>query len=223
MRITVVGCGHTGLITAACLADLGHRVQCVDRDRARVAAIRAAQVPSREPGLVELFARNVIERRLAFHTDISRAVATAKVVFIAVGVRSSGSVRADPIHVCDVAREVAKAMRPRTVIVIKSTVPVGTGDQVERIISETRPGVAFSVASIPDFLRQGGAIAHFRRTDGLIIGTDDQTARRILTTVYRPLNPNPENIRFAGRRAIELVTDTLASCGIGQLEHGVTS
>ncbi|RXF67022.1 UDP-glucose dehydrogenase family protein [Hansschlegelia zhihuaiae] len=206
MRIAVVGSGYVGLVSGACLADFGHTVVCVDNDNEKIEALLQARVPIFEPGLDELVATNIREGRLHFTTDLAGAVSNAEVVFIAVGTPSRhGDGHADLTYVYAAAREIAGAIKDFTVIVDKSTVPVGTGDEVERVIRKANPVARFSVASNPEFLREGAAIADFKHPDRIVVGVEDDMAKEVLTNVYRPLNLNRVPIMFTRRRTAELV------------------
>src|SRR5690606_8408635 len=166
MRIVMIGTGYVGLVSGACFSDFGHNVCCVDKDSAKVEALRAGRIPIFEPGLDELVARNAAEGRLEFTLDLAEALPDAEAVFIAVGTPSRrGDGHADLSYVYAAAREMAPLLQPGVVVVTKSTVPVGTGDEVERIIRKLRPELAFSVASNPEFLREGAAIEDFKRPD----------------------------------------------------------
>ncbi len=205
MRITMIGSGYVGLVSGACFADFGHEVVCVDKDERKIAMLHAGEMPIYEPGLAELVARNVAQKRLSFTTDLAPAVAQAEAVFIGVGTPSRrGDGHADLTYVYAAAREIAHAMEGFTVIVTKSTVPVGTGDEVERIIREERPDADFAVVSNPEFLREGAAIGDFKRPDRIVIGIEDERAREPMTQAYRPLYLNHSPILFVGRRTAEL-------------------
>ncbi|KFG89795.1 UDP-glucose 6-dehydrogenase [Sphingobium herbicidovorans NBRC 16415] len=206
MRIVMIGSGYVGLVSGACLADFGHDVICVDKDAAKIAVLREGGVPIYEPGLADLIARNVKAGRLTFTTDVAASVAQADVVFIAVGTPARrGDGHADLSYVYDAAREIASALTGFTVVVTKSTVPVGTGDEVDRIIRETNPRAQFAVASNPEFLREGAAIQDFKRPDRIVIGIEDDCARPVMEEVYRPLYLNQAPIQFTGRRTSELI------------------
>jgi UDPglucose 6-dehydrogenase len=205
MRIAMIGSGYVGLVSGACFADFGHVVVCVDRDESRIEALRRGESPIFEPGLPELIEANVRQKRLSFTTDLVTSVAEADAVFIAVGTPSRrGDGHADLSYVYGAAREIAAALNGYTVIVTKSTVPVGTGDEVERIVRETRPDAEFSVVSNPEFLREGAAIGDFKRPDRIVVGAEDQRAREVMEEVYRPLYLNQPPILFTGRRTSEL-------------------
>ncbi|WP_342249579.1 UDP-glucose dehydrogenase family protein [Sphingomonas sp. OTU376] len=205
MRIVMIGSGYVGLVSGACFADFGHHVTCVDKDANKIARLKAGGIPIYEPGLDELVARNVAAGNLSFTTELSEAVGAADVVFIAVGTPSRrGDGHADLSYVHGAAREIAGALNGFTVIVTKSTVPVGTGDEVERIIRECNPVAEFAVASNPEFLREGAAIEDFKRPDRVVIGIEDERARAPLEEVYRPLSLNRAPILFTRRRTSEL-------------------
>ncbi|SHL46768.1 UDP-glucose dehydrogenase [Sphingobium sp. YR657] len=206
MRIVMTGSGYVGLVSGACLADFGHGIICVDKDERKIAKLREGGVPIYEPGLADLIARNVKAGRLSFTTDLATSVADADVVFIAVGTPARrGDGHADLSYVYDAAREIAGALKGFTVVVTKSTVPVGTGDEVERIIRETNPDAQFAVASNPEFLREGAAIEDFKRPDRIVVGIEDERARPVMEEVYRPLYLNQAPLLFTGRRTSELI------------------
>jgi len=205
MRVTMVGSGYVGLVSGACFADFGHEVVCVDKDPAKIASLREGVMPIFEPGLAELVAHNVKAGRLSFSTELAPAVAEADAVFIAVGTPSRrGDGHADLSYVHAAAREIAGALTGYTVVVTKSTVPVGTGDEVERIIAGARPDADFAVVSNPEFLREGAAIDDFKRPDRIVVGTDDERAREAMAELYRPLYLNQAPILFTSRRTAEL-------------------
>jgi len=205
MRITVIGSGYVGLVSGACLADFGHEVVCIDKDPDKIAALNEGRMPIYEPGLDTLVAENVRQRRLAFSTDLKPAVAQAQAVFIAVGTPSRrGDGFADLSYVYAAAREIAEALTGYAVVVTKSTVPVGTGDEVERILREARPDLDVGVASNPEFLREGAAIGDFKRPDRIVIGAEDARAAAVMQEVYRPLYLNQAPILLTGRRTAEL-------------------
>ena len=206
MKIAMVGSGYVGLVSGACFADFGHDVVCIDKDPAKIAALNAGVMPIYEPGLAELVAGNVKAGRLGFTTDLAAGIEGASAIFIAVGTPSRrGDGHADLSFVHAVAQEVGENLKSPAVIVTKSTVPVGTGDEVERIITETNPGVQFAVASNPEFLREGAAIGDFKRPDRIVIGTEDEWAKSVMTEVYRPLFLNASPILFTSRRSSELI------------------
>src|SRR5215475_4107040 len=206
MRIAMIGTGYVGLVSGACFADFGHDVTCVDKDESKIAALHRGEIPIFEPGLDVLVASNVKARRLDFTTDLKAPVAEADVVLIAVGTPSRrGDGHADLTYVYAAAREIASALSGYTVVVTKSTVPVGTGDEVERIIYSARPNVDVAVVSNPEFLREGAAIQDFKHPDRIVIGTDDERAKRVLAEIYRPLYLNQSPILYTGRRTAELI------------------
>ena len=205
MRVAMIGSGYVGLVSGACFAELGHRVTCVDKDAAKIAALRKGVMPIYEPGLAELVAKNVREGRLAFTTATADGVKDAAAVFIAVGTPSRpADGLADLTYVYQAAREIAAAVRDDTVIVTKSTVPVGTGDEIERIVADNRPGADISVVSNPEFLREGAAIEDFMKPDRVVIGTDEPRAREIMGELYSPL-ADKAPILFTARRGAELI------------------
>jgi UDPglucose 6-dehydrogenase len=205
MRIAMIGSGYVGLVSGACFADFGHDVVCVDNDPKKIEALDAGRMPIYEPGLEALVADNVRQKRLSFTTDLKPAVAGADAVFIAVGTPSRrGDGFADLSYVYAAAREIAQAVTGYTVVVTKSTVPVGTGDEVERIIREARPDAEVGVASNPEFLREGAAIGDFKRPDRIVIGAEDERAAAVMQEVYRPLYLNAAPIIVTGRRTAEL-------------------
>ena len=205
MRIAMIGSGYVGLVSGACFADFGHDVVCVDKDAAKIDALNSGKMPIFEPGLDDIVASNIRRGRLSFTLDIATAVRAADAVFIAVGTPARrGEGHADLTYVYDAAREIAGALEGFTVIVTKSTVPVGTGDEVERIIREAAPNADFAVASNPEFLREGAAISDFKRPDRIVVGTNDPRARDVMTEIYRPLYLNQPPVLFMARRAAEL-------------------
>ncbi|ABY32057.1 UDP-glucose dehydrogenase family protein [Methylorubrum extorquens] len=205
MRIAMIGSGYVGLVSGACLADFGHEVVCIDKDPGKIAALNEGRMPIYEPGLDTLVAENVRAKRLTFSTDLKPAVAQAQAVFIAVGTPSRrGDGFADLSYVYAAAREIAEALTGYTVVVTKSTVPVGTGDEVERILREARPDIDVGVASNPEFLREGAAIDDFKRPDRIVIGAEDPRAVAVMQEVYRPLYLNAAPILLSGRRTAEL-------------------
>src|SRR5215468_613268 len=206
MRVAMVGTGYVGLVSGACIADFGHQVTCVDKDGTKISALNAGEIPIYEPGLAELVRTNVEQGRLSFSTALNEAVAEADAVFIAVGTPSRrGDGHADLSYVYDAAREIAAALRGFTVVITKSTVPVGTGDEVERIIRELRPGNDIAVVSNPEFLREGAALHDFKHPDRIVVGTDDERARKVVAEIYRPLYLNQAPILFTERRTAELI------------------
>ena len=206
MRIAVIGSGYVGLVSGACFADFGHDIVCIDKDAGKIAQLEAGRMPIFEPGLADLVARNTAARRLSFTTDLAAGVRGASAIFIAVGTPSRrGDGYADLTYVYAAAREVAAVADAGAVIITKSTVPVGTGDEVERIVNEARTDAGFLVCSNPEFLREGAAIDDFKRPDRIVIGTDNEDARRIMREVYRPLYLNNLPILFTSRRTAELI------------------
>ncbi len=206
MKIAMAGSGYVGLVSGACFADFGHDVVCIDKDPAKIARLQAGEMPIYEPGLAELVARNVAAGRLSFTTDLPAGISGAAAVFIAVGTPSRrGDGHADLSFVHAVAEEVGANLDHPVVVVTKSTVPVGTGDEVERILSESGTKQRFAVASNPEFLREGAAIDDFKRPDRIVIGTDDPWAQDVMREVYRPLFLNKAPILFTSRRSAELI------------------
>jgi UDPglucose 6-dehydrogenase len=205
MRVAMIGSGYVGLVSGACLADFGHVVTCIDTDPVKIDALRRGAMPIYEPGLSDLVAANVRQGRLSFAADLTEAVRTADAVFIAVGTPSRrGDGYADLSYVYQAAREIAGASCGYTVVATKSTVPVGTGDEVERILREARPEADFSVVSNPEFLREGAAIADFKRPDRIVIGAEDERAVAVMNEIYRPLYLNQAPIMVTSRRTAEL-------------------
>jgi UDPglucose 6-dehydrogenase len=205
MRIAMIGAGYVGLVSGACFSDFGHHVICIDSDEEKIAALKSGEIPIHEPGLADLVAGNVKQGRLAFGSDMKSAVGSAEVVFIAVGTPSRrGDGHADLSYVYEAAREIARALSKFAVVVTKSTVPVGTSDEVERLMREENPDAEFAVVSNPEFLREGAAIRDFKHPDRIVIGTDDARARRVITEVYRPLHLNAPPILYTDRRTAEL-------------------
>src|ERR1700751_2409872 len=206
MRIAMIGPGYVGLVSGACFSDFGHQVTCVDKDADKIAALKRGEIPIFEPGLDSLVETNVKAKRLDFPTDLSAPVAEADAVFIAVGTPSRrGDGHADLTSVYAAAREIANALSGFTVVVNKSTVPVGTGDEVERLIRETNPQADVEVASNPEFLREGAAIRDFKFPDRIVIGTSDERARKVMADIYRPLSLNQGPLMFTERRTAELI------------------
>jgi UDPglucose 6-dehydrogenase len=206
MRVAMIGTGYVGLVSGACFADFGHEVTCVDKDKGKIAALAKDEVPIYEPGLTDLVAANARAGRLKFTMDLPAAVKAADAVFIAVGTPSRrGDGHADLSYVFDATREIAAALDGFTVVITKSTVPVGTGDEVERIIRETRSNAECAVVSNPEFLREGAAIQDFKHPDRIVVGTEDARAREVMTEIYRPLYLNRSPILFTGRRTAELI------------------
>ena len=206
MRVAMIGTGYVGLVSGACLSEFGHHVVCVDKDAGKIAALKAGKIPIFEPGLDEVVAANVKAGRLSFTDTLSDAVKAADAVFIAVGTPSRrGDGHADLSFVFAAAEEIAKAMDGYTVVVTKSTVPVGTSRKVEDVIRKARPDAQCDVVSNPEFLREGSAIEDFRRPDRVVVGCDTDRAREVLTEIYRPLYLNETPILFTSRESSELI------------------
>tara|TARA_R110002020_G_scaffold83397_1_gene206970 strand:+ start:360911 stop:362215 length:1305 start_codon:yes stop_codon:yes gene_type:complete len=206
MRVAMIGTGYVGLVSGACFADFGHIVTCVDKDASKIERLKNGIMPIYEPGLDALVASNVAEERLFFTTEAAEAIKDADAVFIAVGTPSRrGDGHADLSYVYAAAEEIAGLMDGFTVVVTKSTVPVGTGDEVEEIIRKARPDGDFAVVSNPEFLREGAAIKDFKIPDRVVVGTDDERARHLMRELYRPLFLNETPILFTDRRTSELI------------------
>jgi UDPglucose 6-dehydrogenase len=206
MRIAMIGTGYVGLVSGACFADFGHQITCVDNDAGKIAALLRGEIPIFEPGLDALVASNVKAKRLDFTTELTAPVAEADAMFIAVGTPSRrGDGHADLTYVYSAAREIAAALSGFTVVVTKSTVPVGTGDEVERLIREANPSADVVVASNPEFLREGAAIRDFKFPDRIVVGTSDERGRKVLGDIYRPLSLNQAPLMFTSRRTAELI------------------
>ena len=209
MRVVMIGTGYVGLVSGACFSDFGHVVTCVDKDAGKIERLKQGIMPIYEPGLEGLVATNVEEERLFFAgtpEETAAAVKAADAVFIAVGTPSRrGDGHADLSYVYAAAEEIAGLIEGFTVIITKSTVPVGTGDEVEAIIHKTRPDAQFAVVSNPEFLREGAAIADFKRPDRVVVGTDLEAAREVMRELYRPLFLNETPILFTERRTSELI------------------
>lgn len=209
MRITMIGTGYVGLVSGACFADFGHDVVCVDKDEKKIAGLKRGEMPIYEPGLAEMVQSNARDGRLKFVTNTVEGVKDADAVFIAVGTPSRrGDGHADLSYVYAAAQEIAPALKDDAVVVTKSTVPVGTGDEVERIIRELRPNTKIAVVSNPEFLREGAAIRDFKHPDRIVVGTDDPRAREVMQEIYRPLYLNASPILSTGRRTAELIKYT---------------
>lgn len=206
MRVAMIGTGYVGLVSGACFADFGHTVTCIDKDASKIERLKAGQIPIFEPGLEDMVARNVAEGRLFFASTPGQAVAEADAVFIAVGTPSRrGDGHADLSYVYGAAEEIAGLIDGFTVVVTKSTVPVGAGDEIETIIRRVRPDADFAVVSNPEFLREGAAINDFKRPDRVVVGASDERARQVMRELYRPLNLNETPILFTERRTSELI------------------
>ncbi len=206
MKIAMVGSGYVGLVSGACFADFGHDVVCIDKDPAKIASLQAGVMPIYEPGLAELVSVNARSGRLTFTNDLAEGIAGASAIFIAVGTPSRrGDGHADLSFVYAVAEEIGQHLQNDAVVVTKSTVPVGTGDEVERILGEAGLKFKFAVASNPEFLREGAAISDFKRPDRIVIGSEDDWAKSVMSEVYRPLFLNKAPILFTARRSAELI------------------
>ncbi len=206
MRVAMIGTGYVGLVSGACFSDFGHDVICVDKDERKIIMLNDGEVPIFEPGLKNLVAENVKAGRLSFTTDLATAVPQCDAVFIAVGTPSRrGDGYADLSYVYAAAAEIAQSLQGYTVVITKSTVPVGTSREVERIITETNSQADFAVASNPEFLREGAAIDDFKRPDRVVVGTDDERARQIMRDLYRPLYLSETPVLFTSRETSELI------------------
>jgi UDPglucose 6-dehydrogenase len=205
MRVTMIGAGYVGLVSGACFADFGHDVTCIDKDATKVAALNRGEIPIFEPGLADLITANVGQERLKFAVETT-ALGAAEAVFIAVGTPSRrGDGHADLSFVYDAVREIAPLLSATAVVITKSTVPVGTGDEIERILRDKRTDAEIQVASNPEFLREGAAIQDFKHPDRIVVGTDDPRARAVLAEIYRPLYLNAPPIIYVSRRTAELI------------------
>ena len=205
MRVTIIGTGYVGLVTGACFADFGHQVTCIDKDAGKVAALSRGEIPIFEPGLGELVNGNMQQGRLEFTVETSR-IGEAEAVFIAVGTPArQGDGHSDLTFVYDVVREIAPLLNETAVVVTKSTVPVGTGDEIELMLRTLRPHTQLQVVSNPEFLREGAAIQDFKHPDRIVVGTADPRARAVLAEIYRPLYLNTPPIIYVSRRTSELV------------------
>ena len=206
MHVAMIGTGYVGLVSGVCFADFGHQVTCIDKDAAKIDQLRQGGIPIYEPGLDVLVAKNVREGRLSFDTEAAAAVKSADAVFIAVGTPSRrGDGHADLTYVYAAAEEIARLIEGFTLIVTKSTVPVGTGDEIEAIVRRVRPDADFAVVSNPEFLREGAAIEDFKRPDRVVVGAEDERARAVMSELYRPLFLNETPMLFTGRRTSELI------------------
>jgi UDPglucose 6-dehydrogenase len=206
MHVTMIGTGYVGLVSGACFADFGNEVVCIDKDAGKIDQLVQGKVPIFEPFLDALIARNTEAGRLSFATESGPAIRSADAVFIAVGTPSRrGDGFADLSFVYDAAREIAAELDGFTMIATKSTVPVGTGDEVDSIVRQLRPDAEFAVVSNPEFLREGAAIEDFKRPDRVVVGTDDERARRLMAELYRPLYINETPMVFTSRRTAELI------------------
>jgi UDPglucose 6-dehydrogenase len=205
MRVAMIGAGYVGLVSGACFADFGHQVTCIDKDAAKIAALKAGEIPIFEPGLAELVETNVRQGRLEFAAEAS-GIGRAEAIFIAVGTPSRrGDGHADLTFVYQAVREIAPLISSAAIVITKSTVPVGTGDEIENILRQTRPDAVIQVVSNPEFLREGAAIQDFKHPDRIVVGSDDDRARRVLAEIYRPLYLNAPPIIYVSRRTAELI------------------
>ena len=206
MRIVMMGAGYVGLVSGACLAGFGHKVVCVELNETRVAELRQGRVPIYEPGLSEMVVANQDAGRLSFTTNLKNAALGAQAIFIAVGTPSQAEVgSADMRYVYNAAREIAEVIQDFTVIVVKSTVPVGAGDEVERIISQRTPRDLFAVVSNPEFLREGAAIEDFKAPDRVVIGVEDDRARDVMREIYEPIERSAAPVVYTSRRSSEMI------------------
>ena len=206
MKLAMIGSGYVGLVSGACFADFGHDVICVDKDEKKISDLNKNIMPIFEPGLADLVKRNVDAERLSFSTDLAASVKECDAIFIAVGTPSRrGDGHADLSYVYAASEEIADSITKPTVIITKSTVPVGTGDEVEHILEKKQPRDRFSVVSNPEFLREGAAIRDFKRPDRIVIGTEDDWSKDVMSEIYRPLFLNESPILFTGRRTAELI------------------
>ncbi|MGZ8347459.1 MAG: UDP-glucose dehydrogenase family protein [Allosphingosinicella sp.] len=206
MHIAIIGTGYVGLVSGACFSDFGHEVVCVDKDERKIEALHQGVMPIYEPGLGQLVVRNAVSGRLRFTTDLASAVDGADAIFIAVGTPSRrGDGHADLSYVHSAAHEIAQTLTGPVVIVTKSTVPVGTGDEVERIVREAAPDRETWVVSNPEFLREGAAIEDFKHPDRIVIGTEEEHAMEVMREIYRPLYLNKAPLMFTSRRTAELI------------------
>src|SRR4051812_24770988 len=206
MRIAIIGTGYVGLVSGACFSDFGHDVVCVDKDEGKIAALDRGEMPIFEPGLDRLVARNVAAGRLSFTTDVAIGMRGAETIFIAVGTPSRrGDGHADLSYVYGAAREIGALLDGPAVVVTKSTVPVGTGDEVERILREAAPDATVAVVSNPEFLREGAAIDDFKHPDRIVVGAEDDRAAEVMREIYRPLYLNKAPLLFTSRRSAELI------------------
>ena len=205
MRLTIIGTGYVGLTSGACFADFGHHVTCIDKDTERIAALKRAEIPIFEPGLADLIANNIAQERLSFSSR-AEGIGQSEAIFIAVGTPSRrGDGHADLSYIYAAVQEIAPLLSPTAVVVAKSTVPVGTGDEIERILRDERPNTQMQVVSNPEFMREGAAIYDFKHPDRIVIGTDDARAREVLAEAYRPLYVNAAPMLYVSRRTAELI------------------
>jgi UDPglucose 6-dehydrogenase len=206
MRIVMVGAGYVGLVSGACLADFGHEVVCVEVDESKVLGLREGRVPIYEPGLSELVLANQAAGRLSFTTSLKEAGRGAQAIFIAVGTPSLAEVGSADMHfVHDAARAIGEIIESFTVVVVKSTVPIGAGDEVEGFVAKHAPQGSYAVVSNPEFLREGAAIEDFKRPDRVVIGVEDDRARAVMGEIYRPIERNGGRIVYTSRRSSEMI------------------
>lgn len=206
MKIAMIGTGYVGLVSGVCFSDFGHDVICVDKDPAKIARLKAGEVPIYEPGLEALMQKNVAAGRLAFTTDLAEAVDGAEAVFIAVGTPTRrGDGHADLTYVMAAAGEIGRALTGYAVIVTKSTVPVGTNRKVAEIVAEANPAATFDVASNPEFLREGAAIDDFMRPDRVVVGVESDRARKVMAELYRPLFLREFPVVYTGLESAEMI------------------
>ena len=206
MRITMIGAGYVGLVSGVCFAELGHEVVCVDVDETRLSKLKAGVSPIFEPGLEEMMARNIAEDRLRFSADLGAAVKGASAIFIAVGTPARrGDGHADLTYVYAAAQEIAQKADPKTVVVTKSTVPVGTNAEIGRILKRERPGAGLMVASNPEFLREGSAIGDFMKPDRVVVGAESEAARGVMTSIYAALSDAGAPVMFTGIETAEMI------------------
>ncbi|QDY68328.1 UDP-glucose dehydrogenase family protein [Qingshengfaniella alkalisoli] len=206
MKIAMIGTGYVGLVSGVCFSDFGHDVICVDKAQHKIDALRNGEVPIYEPGLDELLDRNVKSGRLSFTLDLAEAMEGVDAVFIGVGTPTRrGDGHADLSYVYAAAKEIAETLKGYAVIVTKSTVPVGTNREVERIIRETNPDADFDVASNPEFLREGAAIEDFMRPDRVVVGIESERAKDVMAEIYRPLSLRDAPIVYTGLESAEMI------------------
>ncbi|MDP4031742.1 MAG: UDP-glucose/GDP-mannose dehydrogenase family protein [Pseudorhodobacter sp.] len=206
MKIAMIGTGYVGLVSGVCFSDFGHDVVCVDKDAGKIERLRAGEVPIFEPGLEALMAKNVAAGRLSFTLDLAHAVAGADAVFIAVGTPTRrGDGHADLSYVMAAAEEIGRALTGYTVVVTKSTVPVGTNRKVAEVVAAADPAADFDVASNPEFLREGAAIDDFMRPDRVVVGVETERARKVMADIYRPLFLREFPVVFTGLESAEMI------------------
>ena len=206
MKIAMIGTGYVGLVSGVCFSDFGHDVICVDKDPGKIDRLRAGEIPIFEPGLQDLMAKNVAAGRLSFSLDLTEAVAGADAVFIAVGTPTRrGDGHADLRYVMAAAEEIGRAMTGYTVVVTKSTVPVGTNRKVAEVIRAANPSADFDIASNPEFLREGAAIDDFMRPDRVVVGIENDRAKKVMSDIYRPLFLREFPIVFTGLESAEMI------------------